>query len=68
MPATELLRAAPEVHLVRLFSPEDRPQERLEGLVSDGLDPATGLSVVSLCGLNQKPRPEPGSDLDVLRF
>lgn len=68
MPATELLRAAPEVHLVRLFSPVDRLQERLEGLVSDGLDPATGLPVVSPYGPNRKPRPEPGSDLDVLRF
>ncbi|MCX7866190.1 MAG: DUF1343 domain-containing protein [Limisphaera sp.] len=63
-----LLKAAPEVQLVRLFSPEHGLQGGRDGPVPDEIDPVTGLPVVSLYGPNRRPRREHLIDLDALVF
>ncbi|MCA9619199.1 MAG: DUF1343 domain-containing protein [Myxococcales bacterium] len=61
-----LLKAAPNVTLVRLFSPEHGLAAAAEGSVADGTDPSTGLPVVSLYGPDQKPSAAALADLDTL--
>ncbi|MFM1767959.1 MAG: hypothetical protein RJA22_488 [Verrucomicrobiota bacterium] len=47
-PTIDLLRAAPEVQLVALFSPEHGIRGELDAQVGDSVDAATGLPVYSL--------------------
>lgn len=58
------------VDVVRLFTPEHglRGQAAAGAAVADGLDPISGLPVVSLYGARRKPAPEDLHDLDVLVF
>ena len=54
------------VTLVRLFTPEHGLQTDADAAVPDGMDPATGLPVVSLYGEKRRPKPEELADLDAL--
>jgi len=59
-----------DLDVVRLFSPEHGLRARAAAgeQVESGLDPSSGLSVVSLYGSNRKPTPEDLERLDVLVF
>lgn len=62
----DLLAAAPQVELVRVFTPEHGLSSSFEGKLGDGLDEATGLALVSLYGDNRRPTPEQLAGLDVV--
>lgn len=64
----DLLAAAPDVKLVKLFSPEHGLFGLLDEKVSDTIDPKTGLHVYSLYGKTNKPSPEMMQGIDVLVF
>jgi uncharacterized protein YbbC (DUF1343 family)/CubicO group peptidase (beta-lactamase class C family) len=66
----DLLRAAPGVTLVRLFTPEHGIRGELDQeTILDSLDAETGLPVISLYGKDQRtPKPEHLADLDALVF
>lgn len=61
---------AREVQLVRVFSPEHGFRGKADAgeKVQDGIDPKSGLPVVSLYGSNKKPKPEQLEGVDVLLF
>jgi len=54
------------VKLVRLFSPEHGLAAALDEKVSDTVDPATGLAVVSLYGEKRRPDPKDLEGLDAV--
>jgi len=54
------------VKLVRLFSPEHGIAAALDEKVADTVDPATGLSVVSLYGEKRRPSPKDLEGLDAV--
>ena len=58
------------IHIVRIFSPEHgfRGSSDAGQLVSDGMDPKTGLPVVSLYGKHKKPLPSDLEDVDIVLF
>jgi uncharacterized protein YbbC (DUF1343 family) len=64
----DVLHAAPEVELARIFAPEHGLGADKEGLQADGKDGATGLPIVSLYGATFAPPPETLAGLDVLVF
>jgi len=64
----DLLKAAPNVTLKALFSPEHGIRGDVDAKVSDGVDEKTGLPVFSLYGATRKPTPEQLKDLDALVF
>jgi uncharacterized protein YbbC (DUF1343 family) len=64
----DLLRTAPEVTLVAVFSPEHGLGGQHSGHVSHSQDAATGLKVWSLYGRTRRPTPEMLAGLDVLVF
>lgn len=64
----DLLRDAPEVELVRVFTPEHGLDSVLEGKVADATDEGTGLQLVSLYGESRRPTQEVLADLDVVVF
>jgi uncharacterized protein YbbC (DUF1343 family)/CubicO group peptidase (beta-lactamase class C family) len=64
----DLLRAAPDVQLKALFSPEHGIRGALDEKVGDGTDERTGLPIFSLYGSHRKPTPEQLRDLDALVF
>jgi uncharacterized protein YbbC (DUF1343 family)/CubicO group peptidase (beta-lactamase class C family) len=64
----DILFQAPEVTLVRLFSPEHGIRGELDARVPDGRDATTGLPIVSLYGTRQKPGPADLAYLDVLVY
>ena len=59
-----------KVDVVKIFAPEHgfRGDISAGGKVEDGLDPETGLPVVSLYGKNKKPTPEHLQGLDIIVF
>lgn len=63
-----LLKAAPEIELVALFSPEHGFTGIFDQDVPDGHDTTTGLNVFSLYGEHRKPTPEMLENVDVLVF
>lgn len=67
--AIDVLRGL-DLDVVRLFSPEHGLRGRAAAgeQVEDGLDPVSGLPVVSLYGESRQPSPEDLADLDVLVF
>jgi uncharacterized protein YbbC (DUF1343 family) len=67
-PTIDLLRAAPEVQLKGLFSPEHGIRGDADAKVSDSIDQKTGLHVHSLYGETRKPTVEQLKDLDALVF
>ncbi len=64
----DVLFHAPDVKLIKLFSPEHGIRGELDQEVPDGQDRATGLPIVSLYGKERKPRKEDIADLDALVF
>ena len=54
------------VKLVRLFAPEHGFAASLDEKVADGVDPATGLPVVSLYGEKRRPSPKDLEGLDAV--
>lgn len=67
-PTIDLLRQAPDVTLVALFSPEHGIRGAVDEKVGDSTDVQTGLPVYSLYGETRKPKPEQLRDLDALVF
>ena len=67
-PTIDLLRAAPEVELKALFSPEHGIRGELDEKIPDGVDAKTGLPVYSLYGETRQPSPEQLAGLDALVF
>jgi uncharacterized protein YbbC (DUF1343 family)/CubicO group peptidase (beta-lactamase class C family) len=67
--AARLLAEAPNVTLVKLFSPEHGFEGRLdEAHVADGRDPTTNLPVLSLYGETRTPTKDMLADIDTLVF
>src|SRR5262249_29873836 len=64
----DVLFRAPDVKLVKLFSPEHGIRGALDTTVSDSIDDATGLPIVSLYGRNRKPQPRDLEGIDVLIY
>ncbi len=67
-PTIDLLRSAPGVNLVVLFSPEHGIRGTVDDKVGDEADPISGLPVYSLYGERRKPAPEQLRNLDALVF
>lgn len=64
----DVLRQAPGVKLVALFSPEHGLDAAAEGKIASGTDRATGLPVYSLYGDTRRPTDAMLSGLDALVF
>jgi uncharacterized protein YbbC (DUF1343 family)/CubicO group peptidase (beta-lactamase class C family) len=64
----DLLRAAPGVSLVALFSPEHGLRTGDDGPVGDGTDARTGLPVYSLYGKRQRPTDAQLAGIDTIVF
>ncbi len=58
------------ITVVRVFAPEHgfRGDSGAGEQVNNGIDPSTGISIVSLFGKNNKPTPDQLKDLDVVVF
>ena len=56
--------------LLKVFAPEHgfRGEVAAGGQVKDGIDPCTGISIVSLYGNHKKPLPEELNDVDLVVF
>jgi SSS family transporter len=67
-PTADLLRGAPGVQLVALFSPEHGIRGTADENVSDVVDPISGLPIHSLYGATRKPTKEQLANLDALVF
>jgi uncharacterized protein YbbC (DUF1343 family)/CubicO group peptidase (beta-lactamase class C family) len=67
-PTIDLVRSAPDVTLVALFSPEHGIRGTVDANVSDTVDPISGLPLYSLYGETRKPKPEQLAGLDALVF
>ncbi len=65
----DILKAAENVKLTALFSPEHGIRGQLDQeKISDSIDEKTGLPIYSLYGETRRPKPEQLKDLDVLVF
>ena len=64
----ELLHEAPNVNVVKLFSPEHGLYGTEDSKVGDTVDKVTGLPVFSLYGATRKPTPEMLEGVDVVVF
>lgn len=64
----ELLKSAPNVTLVALFSPEHGIKGAADEKVGDATDALTGLKVYSLYGKTYRPTPEMLAGVDTLVF
>ena len=64
----DVLKQAPGVRLVALFSPEHGIRGVADEKVSDSKDEQTGLPIFSLYGETRRPRPEQLKDLDALVY
>ncbi|MGE3309585.1 MAG: exo-beta-N-acetylmuramidase NamZ domain-containing protein [Limisphaerales bacterium] len=67
-PTIDLLKAAADVDLRALFSPEHGIRGQFDEKVPDGVDAKTGLPIHSLYGETRQPKPEQLKDLDALVF
>jgi len=67
-PTIDLLRSAPGVELVALFSPEHGIRGKLDENVSDETDPVSGIPIYSLYGERRKPSAAQLRGIDVLVF
>ena len=67
-PAIDLLRGAPGVNLVALFSPEHGIRGEADEKIGDDRDAVTGLPIYSLYGERRKPSPEQLANVDALVF
>jgi uncharacterized protein YbbC (DUF1343 family)/CubicO group peptidase (beta-lactamase class C family) len=64
----DVLRDAPGVKLMALFSPEHGIRGQADEKISDSKDEKTGLPVYSLYGETRRPKPEQLKELDALVF
>lgn len=64
----DVLAAAPNVHLTKLFSPEHGLYGLMDEKVSDTMDAKTGLHVYSLYGPTTKPSDEMLKDVDEIVY
>jgi uncharacterized protein YbbC (DUF1343 family) len=64
----DLLKGAPEVQLVALFSPEHGLRGTADEKIGDSTDEKTGLPVYSLYGETRVPKPEQLANVDALVF
>jgi uncharacterized protein YbbC (DUF1343 family)/CubicO group peptidase (beta-lactamase class C family) len=64
----DVLFHAPEIKLIRLFSPEHGIRGTVDTAVDDSTDAATGLPVKSLYGKNRKPLAQDLEGLDTLVY
>lgn len=62
------LRWAPGVQLVKVFSPEHGLYGDAEGKVASGIEPLSGLPLISLYGEQRRPTAESLRDIDTLVF
>jgi uncharacterized protein YbbC (DUF1343 family)/CubicO group peptidase (beta-lactamase class C family) len=67
-PTIDLLKAAPDVELKVLFSPEHGIRGAMDEKIGDSKDEKTGLPVFSLYGEVRKPKAEQLKDLDALVY
>ena len=67
-PTIDLLRSAPGVTLVSLFSPEHGIRGTHDEKVADAKDDVSGLPVYSLYGERRKPAPEQLAGIDAIVF
>jgi uncharacterized protein YbbC (DUF1343 family)/CubicO group peptidase (beta-lactamase class C family) len=67
-PTIDLLRSAPDVNLVALFSPEHGIRGVADEKISDSTDPVSGLPLYSLFGERTRPAPEQLAGLDALVY
>jgi uncharacterized protein YbbC (DUF1343 family)/CubicO group peptidase (beta-lactamase class C family) len=67
-PTADLLRSAPGVTLVSLFSPEHGIRGELDDNFGDSTDPVSGLPIFSLYGERRKPTAEQLANIDALVF
>jgi uncharacterized protein YbbC (DUF1343 family) len=67
-PTIDLLRSAPGVTLVSLFSPEHGIRGTADENVSDTKDAVSGLPIHSLYGAHRQPQPEQLADIDAIVF
>ncbi|HEY6844518.1 MAG TPA: exo-beta-N-acetylmuramidase NamZ domain-containing protein, partial [Thermoanaerobaculia bacterium] len=67
-PTIDLLRSAPGVTLVSLFSPEHGIRGVADANVSDTTDAVSGLPIYSLYGETRKPKPEQLANIDALVY
>jgi uncharacterized protein YbbC (DUF1343 family) len=64
----DVLFRAPNVKLIRLFSPEHGIRGEVDAPVADSNDQATGLPIISLYGNNRKPLAQDLEGLDTLVY
>ena len=64
----DVLKSAPGVKLVALFSPEHGIAGKMDSAVGNATDQATGLPIYSLYGSTRRPTPEMLANLDALVF
>jgi uncharacterized protein YbbC (DUF1343 family)/CubicO group peptidase (beta-lactamase class C family) len=64
----DVLLAAKDVHLIKLFSPEHGLYGLVDEKVSDAIDKKTGLKVYSLYGKTEKPTPEMLAGVDAIVY
>ena len=64
----DLLMAAPNVKVVKLFSPEHGFYGKLDEKVGDAVDEKTGLKVYSLYGKTNRPTPEMLEGVDTIVY
>ncbi|MBV9216861.1 MAG: DUF1343 domain-containing protein, partial [Acidobacteria bacterium] len=67
-PTIDILKEAPNVKLVALFSPEHGIRGEADEKVSDSVDQKTGLPIYSLYGETRRPKPEQLKDLDAIVY
>ena len=67
-PTIDVLKNAPNVRLVSLFSPEHGIRGLADEKVSDTTDEQTGLPIFSLYGETRRPKPEQLKNLDAIVF
>src|SRR3954453_758835 len=67
-PTIDLLRSAPGVTLVALFSPEHGIRGTVDANITDTVDTVSGLPLYSLYGETRKPKPEQLAGLNALVF
>ncbi len=67
-PTIDLIRSAPGVELVALFSPEHGIRGEADEKVQDTTDPISGLPIYSLYGDRRKPSPQQLAGVDVLVY
>jgi len=67
-PTIDVLRSAPGITLVALFSPEHGIRGTVDAKIGDTVDPVSGLPIYSLYGETRKPKSEELAGLDALVF